>query len=244
LNKKVVLIIQARMGSTRLPGKSMMDLAGAPLISRVLERVKRCKNIDNIVLAIPLNKENDILEKQAKISNIDCFRGSENDLLDRYYQAAKTFNADIVGRIPADNPLSEPYEIDRIISHHKLLNTPGFSSNLAEVQGSSYPDGIGAEMFDFSLLEKAWQKESDPQKREHVHLNFYNYDLDEPVDIKFSPVTSIECPEEYRRPDIVLDVNTNDQYKFINEIYEYFYKSNPFFGIKDIITWYDNVYKK
>lgn len=244
MNKRVVLIIQARMGSTRLPGKSMMDLAGAPLISRVLERVKRCKNIDNIVLAIPLNKENDILEKQAKKSNIDCFRGSENDLLDRYYQAAKKFNADIVGRIPADNPLSEPCEIDRIISHHKLLNKPGFSSNLAEVKGSSYPDGIGAEMFDFSLLEKVWQKESDPQKREHVHLNFYNYDIDEPIDINFCPVTSIECPEEYRRPDIVLDVNTDDQYKFIKEIYEYFYKSNPFFGIKDIISWYDNVYKQ
>lgn len=232
------------MGSTRLPGKSMKNLAGAPLISRVLERVKRCKNIDDIVLAIPDNKDNDILERQAKISNVHCFRGSENDLLDRYYQAAKAFNADIVGRIPADNPLSEPNEIDRIISHHKLLDIPGFSSNLAEVNGSCYPDGIGAEMFHFSLLENAWKKESNPLKREHVHLNFYNYDNDEPVDNKYCPVTSIKCPKEYRRPDIVLDVNTDNQYEFIKEIYEYFYKSNPFFGIKDIITWYDNVYKK
>ena len=244
MNKKVVLIVQARMGSTRLPGKSMMDLAGAPLISRLLERIKRCKNIDNIVLAIPDNNENDILETQAKILNVDCFRGSEDDLLDRYYQAAKAHNADIVGRIPADNPLSQPEEIDRIISHHKMLTKPGFSSNLAQVQGSFYPDGIGAEMFDFTLLEKAWYKEVDSQKREHVHLNFYDYESDKPVDTKFCPVTTINCPDGFRRPDLVLDVNTDDQYKFIKEIYEYFYKTNPFFGIKDIIYWYDNVYKK
>ena len=244
MNKRVVLIIQARMGSSRLPGKSMMDLAGKPLIARVLERVKRSKNADNIVLAIPDNKENDVLEKEANTANINFFRGSENNLLDRYYQAAKAFNADIVGRIPADNPLSEPEEIDRIISHHRALNRPGFSSNLAEVQGSGYPDGIGAEMFDFSLLQRAWNIESDEAKKEHVHLNFYDYESDKVVNSSLCPVTTIRCPKNIRRPDIVLDVNTDEQYKFIKEIYEYFYKTNPYFNIKDIIGWYDDVYNK
>ena len=242
--KKVILIIQARMGSSRLPGKSMMDLAGKPLIARVLERVKRSNYIDNIVLAIPDNSENDILEKEAKIANVNFFRGSENNLLDRYYQAAKAYNADIVGRIPADNPISEPGEIDRIISHHKLLDRPGFSSNLAEVQNSGYPDGIGAEMFDFSLLEKAWSMELDQSKREHVHLNFYDYESDKAANSLLCPVTTIKCPKEIKRPDIVLDVNTDKQYKFIKEIYEYFYKKNPSFGIREVINWYDNVYKK
>lgn len=244
MDKNVVLIIQARMGSTRLPGKSMMDLAGAPLIVRLLERVKRCRNVNRIVLAIPDNDENDILEKMANNSNINCFRGSENDLLDRYYQAAKEFDAEIIGRIPADNPLSEPNEIDRIISHHKNLTDPGFSSNLAEVKDSGYPDGIGAEMFNFSVLEKAWKTETDPLKREHVHLNFYNYDTDSEIDKNNCPVSTIECPKDYKRPDIVLDVNTDAQYKFIKEIYDYFYKTNPLFGIKDIIFWYDNVYNQ
>lgn len=244
MNKRVVLIIQARMGSSRLPGKSMMDLAGKPLIARMLERVKRSKNVDNIVLAIPDNKENDVLEKEANTANVNFFRGSENNLLDRYYQAAKAFNADIVGRIPADNPLSEPEEIDRIISHHRVLNRPGFSSNLAEVHGSGYPDGIGAEMFDFSLLKRAWNIESDDSKKEHVHLNFYDYESDKVVNSSLCPVTTIRCPKNIRRPEIVLDVNTDEQYEFIKEIYEYFYKTNPYFNIKDIIGWYDDVYNK
>jgi len=87
--KKVVLIIQARMGSSRLPGKSMMDLAGKPLIYRVLDRITRIKNADKIVLAIPKGADNDILVDQASKLKIDVYRGSENDLLDRYYQAAK-----------------------------------------------------------------------------------------------------------------------------------------------------------
>jgi spore coat polysaccharide biosynthesis protein SpsF len=244
LTKKVVLIVQARMGSSRLPGKSMLDLAGAPLIVRVLERVKRSRNIDTIVLAIPDTSENDVLELEAKKLNINCFRGSEDDLLDRYYQAAKLYNADIVGRIPADNPLSEPDEIDRIIEHHKSLNAPGFSSNLAQVNKSCYPDGIGAEMFDFSLLKKAWELETNQRRREHVHLNFYDYESNTVVNSKSCPVSYAECPEDIKRPDIVLDVNTVEQYYFIKEIYDYFYISNPFFNIRDIIYWYDNSYKK
>lgn len=244
MDKNVVLIIQARMGSTRLPGKSMMDLAGKSLIYRVLERVKRIKNANKIILAIPDSSQNDILEKEAKSINIEVFRGSENNLLDRYYKAADKYDADIVGRIPADNPLSEPEEIDRIITHHKSLNVPSFSSNLAQVNGSGYPDGIGAEMFDFSLLKYAWEHESDLLKQEHIHRNFYDYESDKPVNSSICQVTTVDCPNDIARPDIVLDINTDKQYMFIKEIYEYFYESNPFFGIRDIIDWYDNIYHK
>ena len=92
----VILIIQSRMGSIRLPGKSTFDLAGKPLISRILERVKRCKTFDEIVLAIPHGEKDDILENQGRLNNIEVFRGSENDLLDRYYQSAKFYNAKYV----------------------------------------------------------------------------------------------------------------------------------------------------
>lgn len=242
--KKVVLIIQARMGSSRLPGKSMMDLAGKPLIYRVLNRITRIKNADKIVLAIPKGADNDILVDQASKLKIDVYRGSENDLLDRYYKAARKYNADIVGRIPADNPLSEPIEIDKIISHHRGLKRPSFSSNLAQVNGSGYPDGIGAEMFDFSLLESAWKKEIDKNKREHVHLNFYDYDSDKAVNSSVCPVSTLNCPEDIKRPDLVLDVNTKEQFEFISEIYNYFSNSRSFFGIRDIISWYDNIYQR
>ena len=242
--KKVVLIVQARMGSSRLPGKSMMDLAGKPMIYRVLDRISRVKNANKIVLAIPEGPENDILVDQASKLKINVYRGSEKDLLDRYYQAARKYDADIVGRIPADNPLSEPEEIDKIISFHRGLKRPSFSSNLAQVNGSGYPDGIGAEMFDFSLLESAWKKENDKNKREHVHLNFYDYDSNKPVDSSICPVRTINCPEDIKRPDLVLDVNTKEQFEFISDIYNHFSYSSSFFGIRDIINWYDNIYQR
>ena len=95
---RIVLIIQARMGSSRLPGKSMLPLAGNPLVSAILERVKRVQNINNIVLATSHKGEDDVLAKLAFDNGVETFRGSENDLVDRYYQCAKSFNADVVLR--------------------------------------------------------------------------------------------------------------------------------------------------
>ena len=240
--RKVVLIIQARMGSGRLPGKSMMDLAGAPLVGRILERVKRCKSLDQIVLAIPDTKEDSVLRDLGEQYQIDVFAGSEADLVERYYQAALWSGADVIGRLPADNATPEPAEIDRIVDSHLSLGKRGFSSNLSVINNSGYPDGIGAEIFDFSMLADAYEKNGDASQREHVHLNFYNYSLGIAVDEKWCPVNTIECPSEFKRPDLILDVNTIEQYQFMAELYGYLYPRNPNFHITDIIRWYDNVY--
>ena len=242
--KKVVLILQARMGSTRLPGKSMMDLAGAPLIARIIERVKRCNLIDEIVLAIPDSKENFVLGEVAESYGIGLYCGSENDLVNRHYEAALQSSADIVVRIPADNATPEPAEIDRVVKHHLTLNTVGFTSNLAEIYNSGYPDGIGAEVFDFVLLSDIQKRTLCAQKKEHVHLNFFDYQTQKPTDNRWCPVRTIPCPVEFKRPDLVLDVNTKEQYVFIRALYEYLYPRNPKFNIIDIIQWYDDVFKK
>ncbi len=242
--KRVVLIIQARMGSTRLPGKSMMDLAGAPLVGRILERVKRCTRLDDIVLAIPDTEKDRVLMRLGESYGIKVFAGSENDLVERYYQAALWSNADIIGRLPADNATPEPAEIDRIVDHHLSLGRRGFSSNLSEIGDSEYPDGIGAEMFDFSLLEEARALHDDPHQREHVHLNFYDYKTGQLFDPEWCPVSTIKCPVGFRRPDLILDVNTQEQYEFIRQLYEYLYPRNPEFHIEDTIHWYDDVYRQ
>jgi spore coat polysaccharide biosynthesis protein SpsF len=239
---KVALIIQARMGSSRLPGKSMMDLAGAPLVGRILERVKRCRRVDEIVLAIPDTSENKVLADRGCSYGVTIFAGSENDLVERYYQAALASDASFVVRLPADNATPEPSEIDRIIEHHLSLGRPGFSSNLSPINNSGYPDGIGAEIFDFSLLSEVRNRDADPMKREHVHLNFFDYATQTAVDEEWCPVSSVRCPNEFRRPDLVLDVNTQAQYEFMRELYEYLYPRNGDFHITDIIQWYDNVY--
>ena len=239
MSKKVVAIIQARMGSTRLPGKSMLNLAGEPLVGRVLERIKTSQSINEIILAIPDSPENTVLKIVADKLQVKTFLGSENDLLDRYYQAAKLANADYVVRIPADNPTPQGSEIDRIINHHTMLPGPGFSSNLAEIYGSGYPDGIGAEIFDFSFLEEVWKEELSQRKREHVHLNFFNYQTQEAVDQEWCPISTVECPVEFARPDIILDVNTKEQYDYMSKLYADLYPNNPNFGILDIMKWHD-----
>jgi spore coat polysaccharide biosynthesis protein SpsF len=244
MSKRVVLIIQARMGSSRLPGKSMMDLAGAPLVGRILERVNRCRRLDGIVLAIPDTQQDAVLGEVGRKHGVTVFAGSENDLVERYYQAAIASSADVIGRLPADNATPEPSEIDRIVDHHLSLGRPGFSSNLSVIADSGYPDGIGAEMFDFSLLEEARRRPHDPRKREHVHLNFFDYSVPQAVDENWCPISTVRCPAAFRRPDLVLDVNTPAQYEFMRQLYEYLYPRNPNFHITDIIRWYDEVYRR
>lgn len=243
VTKRVVLIIQARMGSTRLPGKSLMDLAGAPVVGRILERVKRCRRVDEIVLAIPDSSADDPLAELAREYQAPVYRGSEHDLVERYYQAAVAHGADVVVRLPADNAAPEPEEIDRIVQHHLGLARHGFSSNLSPIHDSGYPDGIGAEVFDFALLAEARERHADQRRREHVHLNFFDYATQQAVDERWCPISTVPCPPEFRRPDLVLDINTEAQYQFMRRLYTDLYPQNPRFHITDIVRWYDEVYR-
>ncbi len=241
--KKIVLIIQARMGSTRLPGKSMMDLAGAPLVGRIIERVSRVRNIDQIVLATSELPKDDILIHLADRYNICHFRGSENDLVDRYFHAANKFEAEIILRLPADNPCPEPIEYDKLIDYH-ISEEKDFSSNICCFMGNGYPDGIGVEAFTYSALKSIWESERDPFKREHIGTNFYDYLNDKiPKSSPFS-VGTIMCPPEYSRPDIILDINTREDFEFIEKLYQDVYPENENFSIKDVVTWYDYNYQK
>ena len=244
MSQNTVLIIQARMGSTRLPGKSMMDLAGAPMVGRILERVKRCMSINSIVLAIPDTNEDRILATLGESYGVNVFAGSEGDLVARYYGAAKWSKAELVVRLPADNATPEPEEIDRIVHFHKSLKVPGFSSNLSNIGDSGYPDGIGAEIFNFNLLEEVYFNQVNVNMREHVHLNFFDYSSGRAVDSVWCPVNTVKCPEKIRRPELVLDVNTAEQYEFMRQLYEYLYPRNSKFHICDTIKWYDSVFKK
>lgn len=240
----ISLIVQARMGSTRLPGKSMLPLYGKPLVYRILERLSKCNKIDSLILAIPDNPNDDILTEFDGIFGASVFRGSESNLIDRYIGAAKSVNADIIVRFPADNPVPEPLEIDKIINYHLEFKTPSFSTNLAEVHQSGYPDGIGAEVFNYSLLHQASLEEPTDSQKEHIHLNFFNYNTGLLANPNLCKVNTLICPERYRRPDIVLDVNTHSQYQYMSALYDSLYPANPEFGIQDIVDWHDNVWLK
>jgi spore coat polysaccharide biosynthesis protein SpsF len=240
---RAFLIIQARMGSTRLPGKSILPLAGLPLIHRLLERARRCRGIDGVVLAIPEGERDEPLAAIADDCGVACFRGSENDLVDRYYQAARQNRAEIVLRLPGDNPVVEPSEIERILAFHRTHDF-AFSTNLSPVFGSNYPDGIGAEVIDFWALEEVWRRPADPRGREHPHLNFLDYDTATPANPGRYKVGAPACPLEFARPDLVLDVNTRQEYQYIAALYDYLYPRNPNFGIHEIIRWHDDVWPR
>ena len=166
MKKKVLLLIQVRMGSKRLPKKSMLDLAGKPMIYRIIERLKKCKLPDEIVL-IASKKENSIFQKHIKKLKIKIFFGSENNLVERHLQAAKKFNGDIIVRVPGDNCLSEPKEIDKIIKYHISKKERSFTSNLTNIFKSGYPDGLGAEVFDYDTLKKYRKNKINKVKKEH-----------------------------------------------------------------------------
>ena len=236
---KSVLIIQARISSTRLPGKSMMPLAGKPLVFRMIERLKKCQKIDEIVLAVPDQPEDQVLVDLAKELNISYFQGSLLDVRDRYLSCAKKFDAEYILRIPADNPIPDASEIDKLIDFHFAHNPHGFSSNLAQVNNSGYLDGIGAEIFSTKLLEESIYRSSSDTVKEHIHRNFFDYSTQTPVDSSWCPIASPKAPAELRRPDIILDVNTLDDYTKIKRIYDNLYPKNPNFTTVDVINFLD-----
>jgi spore coat polysaccharide biosynthesis protein SpsF len=223
---KVVLIIQARMSSTRLPGKSMMPLANKPLVYRMVERLKKCKKVDEIVIATSDQPEDKVLVDLANELGVSSFQGNLLDVRDRYLKAAEKSNADFVIRIPADNPMPDANEIDKLIEFHLRNNPQGFSSNLAQVNNSGYLDGIGAEIFSTKLLKESVDRSNSDIVKEHVHRNFFDYSTQTPVDAFWCPIASPKAPEGLRRPDIILDVNTMDDYTKIKRIYDHLYPQN------------------
>ena len=164
MEPKVTAIIQARMTSTRLPGKVLMEVMGRPLLSYQIERLRFSKRIDEIIIATTMNKEDDPIAKLSRKEGLKVFRGSEDDVLDRYYQAAKEVNAKTIVRITGDCPLIDPMVVEKVISHY-LVSKCDYASNIAP---PTFPDGLDTEVFSFDALEKAWEKAKWQSEREHV----------------------------------------------------------------------------
>jgi glutamate-1-semialdehyde 2,1-aminomutase/spore coat polysaccharide biosynthesis protein SpsF len=161
---KVVAVIQARMGSSRLPGKTMADIEGHPMLWHVVQRVKRAALVNEIVVATSELLTDDPIARFCEQEDIRCFRGSENDVLDRYYQAARAESADVVVRVTGDCPLIDPSVIDKVVECF-LTGEYDYASNTLV---RTYPDGLDAEVFSFQALEEAWKQATRPSDREHV----------------------------------------------------------------------------
>ena len=160
----VVALVQARMGSTRLPNKVMKPIQGIPMIELLLSRLSKANEIDKIVVATSVDVRNQPLVEHVKKLGYACEQGSENDVLDRFVQAAKIHQADVVVRITADCPLIAPALVDEVVRGFKAVAVDYFSN----VDPPTYPDGLSVEVCTFTALEKASRETSKPYDREHV----------------------------------------------------------------------------
>jgi spore coat polysaccharide biosynthesis protein SpsF len=161
---KTVAVIQARMGSTRLPNKVLADLGGRPMLARVVARVRQAHTIDEVVVATTTAPQDEAIEAFCTREGIACFRGSEDDVLDRYYRAARECHADVVVRITADCPLHDPKVIDAVVGHFDSARHDYVSNTLTR----SYPDGLDTEVISMAALERAWRDATWASEREHV----------------------------------------------------------------------------
>lgn len=161
---KVVAIVQARMGSTRMPNKVMKPIAGVPMIELLLARLARSSEIDQIVLATSTDERNTPLIEHVQKLGYTCVRGSENDVLDRYLVAARQAQADVVVRITGDCPLIDPGLVDQAIAQFRMENLDYLSNGAP----ASYPDGLDTEVFTLQALERAGHESQDPFEHEHV----------------------------------------------------------------------------
>ena len=204
---KVNAIIQARCGSTRLPNKIFMDIHDAPLLWHVVNRLTYVDLIDNIIVATTTNNKDDLTEEWCKKNEIKCYRGSEDDVLNRFYGAATEFPCDIIVRVTADDPFKEPSVIDRIIK--KLIDEQlDLSTN---VFPPSYPEGLDCEVFTFDVLEKMEKSTNNPYDREHVTPYIYN----NPDKFKIGNVSSTKQLSSYR-----WTIDSIEDYEMVNAIYD------------------------
>lgn len=221
---KVVAIMQARMGSTRLPGKVMRDLIGKPMIVHEVERVQRARTIDGILIATTTLQADDVIARLCRDQGWDCFRGDEQDVLDRYRGAAEQAGASAVVRLTADCPLIEPSVIDLIVEAFcKNFPCTDYASNV--FPDRTFPRGLDTEVMTRDALERSWREEKDPALREHVTQHI----VKNPAKFHTTCVRNREDLSGYR-----WTVDTPEDFQFVQEVYRHFGHNR--FSMGDVVA--------
>jgi len=225
---KTGLIIQARMGSSRLQGKIMMNIGTKPILQWVIERTKRASLIDKVIVATSVKTEDNIIGRLCKRLDIGCFRGSEHDVLDRYYKASKELKRDSIVRITSDCPFVDPVIIDEVIKIH-FKNKNDYTMNNTE---DSYPRGLDMEIFNFKSLEESYLNAKNPYQREHVSVYMYEHP-------EIFKIERVEADGILRRPGYRFCVDTEDDLKLARKIYLMLHRSKKPINAYNIIKLLD-----
>lgn len=228
---KVVCLVQARVGSTRLPGKILKEICGKTILHHEIDRLKKCKEIDEIVIATTDKEDDDKIVNEAKKLSVKYFRGSENDVLSRFYYAAKENNADIVVRVTSDCPCIDFEILDKMLIYFKEKYKEKQVDYLSNTIKRTYPRGYDIEIFTFSALEKSYINAKKEYEREHVTP--YIYDKTNNF-LKLS----FENKEDYSKYRVTLD--TIEDFIVIKNIFENLYYKNPYFKLNDVVQYLNN----
>ena len=225
---RTVVTVEARMRSTRLPGKVLRPILGRPILSLMIQRLKRVRQADHIVIATTDNPADDAIADLARQLAVSWFRGSEEDVLDRVLKAAQSVNAELVVETTGDCPLIDPGVVDQLIATFKT-NSVDYCSN---VLSRTYPRGMDTQVFPVAVLARVAELTQDRADREHVSLYIYEH----PERFRLLNVASGFPPGV---ADLRLTVDTPEDLDLVERVYQELYPTNPEFTLADILALFD-----
>ncbi len=212
------------MGSTRLPGKVMKEVLGKTMLEHLILRLRRCGSFRDIVIATTINPEDEKIAQAAEALGVPVFRGSEDDVLDRYYQAAEKFGADVVLRITSDCPLHDPSVVDRVVDFYvKNADRYDYVSN---VRPPTYPDGMDVEIFSFATLERMFKEAQLPSEHEHVTAYLGNH-------MDSFRVGNVMAEKDHH--DMRITVDRPEDFELVKNIFGELYPAKSDFGFDNIL---------
>lgn len=216
---QTIAVIQARSGSRRLPGKVLIDIAGQPMLARVVARARRAETLDRVVVATTTDPDDDPVARLCAERGYPCYRGSTHDVLDRYYQAAHAFGAGVIVRLTGDCPLIDPDLIDRTVRAFQASGVDFAANRLPPPWERTYPIGLDVEVCSLAALTRAWEEATAPHQREHVMPYLY----EEPGRFR---VLTIE--HDCDLGNLRWAVDTREDLHLVREIYRHFDGSSDF----------------
>jgi spore coat polysaccharide biosynthesis protein SpsF len=234
IGKKIDIIVQARTGSSRLPNKVMKYLEDKLVLDHVIDRLQKSKYARQVIICTSTKKEDDIIQEHCQKKNIKCFRGSELNVLERYYETATFYKSEYIVRVTSDCPLIDPKYIDFMIEKYFELNQkylgPKYYGN------HKFPDGFNGEVFNYQVLEEAFENANENEK-EHVTTyimkKYKTFEFDYPID-----------SQKYQNIDfsnLHLSLDTQEDYELLKNIFEHVYLKKNNFELEDVLNYLENV---
>lgn len=222
--------IQARLGSLRLPGKVLAPILGRPLIEYQIERIRRSKIINRVVIATTTNPQDDAIVELAQRLGCECFRGSEDDVVGRVLGSLNRFEIEVNAEFQGDNSIPDPQIIDQVIGYY-LDHCDEFDYVTNSLK-TTYPPGLEVSVYPSSVLADAEARIVEPLLREYVGIHIYQHP-------EWYRVKNLEAPPEFTRPNLHLEVDTQEDFELVSAIYQHFMPTNPKFLLADVVAFTD-----